>query len=169
MFKHGKLCLYVEYGSGVCRLSHSKRRHLYTLSFGRVRSHMDFANQNANWTSYLSFNPMPFKKTKLILRASAFLRDHVSRLVYEHAWISGHDNIAHIWTKAISTQVFRSLMTRMRNGCHAPGDSTRDDIRFSMSFRPLCSLSSLSFDPLPIVHAHIPRYIVCWPTYVVCY
>jgi hypothetical protein len=58
----------------------------------------------------LSFDPVAFKKTKHILRAAEFVRDRVLRSFVSLKWISGEDNIADLFTKAVHLAVFRHLL-----------------------------------------------------------
>jgi hypothetical protein len=58
----------------------------------------------------LSFDPAAFKKTKHILRAAEFVRDRVLRAYVALIWISGADNIADLFTKAVSLPIFRHLL-----------------------------------------------------------
>lgn len=57
----------------------------------------------------LSFDPVSFKKTKHILRSAQFVRDLVMRKVIYLQWISGKDNPADLFTKAVELAVFRKL------------------------------------------------------------
>ena len=58
----------------------------------------------------LSYDPVSFKKTKHILRASEGLRDYVARLIFVMAHVEGKYNIADILTKAQAPSVYAELM-----------------------------------------------------------
>lgn len=58
----------------------------------------------------LSVDPVAFKKTKHILRATEFVRDMVHRRVVLLSWIPGKDNVADICTKGVTLAIFRTLM-----------------------------------------------------------
>lgn len=57
----------------------------------------------------LSLDPVSFKKTKHILRSAEFVRDLVLRKVIFLQWISGKENPADIFTKAVELSIFRKL------------------------------------------------------------
>ena len=58
----------------------------------------------------MSVDPVAFKQTKHILRAAAFLRDLVARLVAGLAHVPGRIMIADILTKAVARHLFLDLL-----------------------------------------------------------
>lgn len=67
----------------------------------------------------LSFDPVSFKKTKHILRASHFVRDLVVRCLIKLEWICGNDNPADIFTKSHELAKFRRvyrILMGLKNG-----------------------------------------------------
>lgn len=63
----------------------------------------------------LSYDPVSFRKTKHILRSANFVRDLVMRKVINLQWISGKDNPADIFTKAVEVVVFRKLFRLLKD------------------------------------------------------
>ena len=63
----------------------------------------------------LAFDAIAFKKTKHILRAAHFVRDHALRRVIELKWIPGHSNPADLLTKPFALVTFRKLVTQLRD------------------------------------------------------
>lgn len=63
----------------------------------------------------LSFDPVAFKKTKHILRASHFVRDLVLRCAIKLEWISGKDNPADLFTKSHELAGFRRVFRLLMN------------------------------------------------------
>lgn len=57
----------------------------------------------------LSVDPVTFKKTKHILRATKFVRDLCAKRVVCLEWISGTQNPADLFTKAFALPAFRRL------------------------------------------------------------
>lgn len=57
----------------------------------------------------LSDDPVAFKKTKHILRATQFIRDLCARRIVHLEWISGTRNPADLFTKAFALPIFRRL------------------------------------------------------------
>ena len=58
----------------------------------------------------MAFDPVAFKKTKHILRASAFLRDLVAKQVVTLKHINGHNMVADILTKPCPRNQFLRLL-----------------------------------------------------------
>ena len=58
---------------------------------------------------HLSLDPVAFKKTKHILRACEFVRDHVAKLRFACRHLAGDIMIADILTKATASPIFIKL------------------------------------------------------------
>ena len=58
----------------------------------------------------LSWDPVSFKKTKHILRASEGLRNWVARMLFVMTFVMGKKNLADILTKAQAPAVFIELL-----------------------------------------------------------
>lgn len=61
----------------------------------------------------LSSDPVAFKKTKHILRATQFLRDLCARRIVHLSWISGVQNPADLFTKVFALPAFRRLCANL--------------------------------------------------------
>ena len=58
----------------------------------------------------LSLDPVAFKKTKHIMRACYFVRDHVARQRFKCTHVPGKTNVADIFTKSVARPTFHELM-----------------------------------------------------------